>query len=61
MVAKLEAGSTYINTFNIYPPEIPFGGTKKSGIGRENGAVTVEFFTELKSVYVETGDVDYPF
>jgi len=61
LAAKIQAGAFYINTFNMYPPQIPFGGTKKSGIGRENGQVSVEFFTELKSVYVEAGDVPYPF
>lgn len=40
--------------------EVPFGGTKHSGLGRENGLVTVEHYTQLKTVYVELGDVESP-
>ncbi|WP_322989822.1 betaine-aldehyde dehydrogenase, partial [Hoeflea sp.] len=36
VVAKLEAGTTWINTYNLTPVEAPFGGVKQSGIGREN-------------------------
>jgi len=60
VVATLEAGSTYINNYNMYPCELPFGGYKKSGIGRENGLRTLDFYTQLKSVYVEMGDVWCP-
>ena len=34
VVNALEAGTTYINTFNLAPAELPFGGYKMSGIGR---------------------------
>ena len=60
VVAALEAGSIYINNYNIYPCELPFGGYKQSGIGRENGLRTLDFYTQLKSVYVEMGDVWCP-
>jgi len=60
VAALLQAGSCYINNYNIYPIEMPFGGYKKSGIGRENGAITVEYFTQLKTVYVEANDVECP-
>lgn len=59
--AGLEAGSLYVNNYNIYPVEIPFGGYKKSGIGRENGKITLEYYTQVKSIYVEGGDVWCPF
>ena len=61
MCSALEAGSLYVNNYNIYPVEIPFGGYKQSGIGRENGKVTLEYYTQVKSVYVEAGDVWCPF
>jgi betaine-aldehyde dehydrogenase len=61
MAAGLEAGICWINTYNITPVEIPFGGAKQSGIGRENGAAAVEHYTQLKSVYVELGDVPCPY
>ncbi|KAM9322888.1 4-trimethylaminobutyraldehyde dehydrogenase B [Pholidichthys leucotaenia] len=58
VVENLKAGSCFINNYNITPVEVPFGGFKMSGIGRENGQVTVEFYTQLKTVFVEMGDVD---
>ena len=61
VVAALQAGICWINNYNITPVEIPFGGTKQSGIGRENGLVTIEHYTQLKSVYVEMGDVACPY
>lgn len=57
VVAKLHAGTCWINTYNLTPIEMPFGGYKHSGIGRENGHAAVEHYTQTKSVYVETGDV----
>ncbi|XP_017275788.1 4-trimethylaminobutyraldehyde dehydrogenase B [Kryptolebias marmoratus] len=58
VVERLEAGSCFINNYNITPVEVPFGGFKMSGIGRENGQVTAEHYTQLKTVFVEMGDVD---
>jgi len=58
VVARLEAGTCWINNYNITPIEMPFGGYKQSGIGRENSLVTIEHYTQLKSVYVELGDVE---
>ena len=60
MAAKLQTGNVYINNYNVYPSELPFGGYKKSGIGRENSILNIEAFTQVKSVYVEMGDVDSP-
>ena len=54
-------GICWINNYNITPIEMPFGGVKQSGIGRENGLAAVEHYTQLKSVYVELGDVDSPY
>lgn len=61
VVARLHAGICWINNYNITPIEIPFGGYKQSGIGRENSLACVEHYTQLKSVYVEMGDVDSPY
>ena len=59
--AALEAGTTWINNYNITPIELPFGGYKQSGIGRENSLTTINHYTQLKSVYVEMGDVEAPY
>ncbi|MBA5779181.1 betaine-aldehyde dehydrogenase [Stappia sp. F7233] len=57
VVAKLHAGTCWINTYNLTPIEMPFGGYKHSGIGRENGHAAIEHYSQVKSVYVELGDV----
>ncbi len=61
VVAALEAGTCWINNYNITPVEMPFGGYKQSGIGRENGTAAIEHYTQLKSIYVEMDKVDAPY
>jgi aldehyde dehydrogenase family 9 protein A1 len=61
VVAQLQAGFIWINNYNVQPVEIPFGGYKMSGFGRELGAAAIDSYTQLKSVYVELGDVDTAF
>ncbi|XP_056319715.1 4-trimethylaminobutyraldehyde dehydrogenase A-like [Danio aesculapii] len=58
VVANLQAGMCYINNYNVCPVEVPFGGYKMSGFGKENGAVTIEYYSQLKTVVVEMGDVE---
>ena len=52
----LQAGSVWINDYNVTPPEVPFGGYKQSGVGRENGMATIEHFTQLKTIYATLDD-----
>jgi betaine-aldehyde dehydrogenase len=61
MVAGFKAGTCYINTYNLAPVEVPFGGMKLSGVGRENAKVAIEHYSQLKSVYVAMGACDAPF
>jgi betaine-aldehyde dehydrogenase len=61
VIARLEAGTTWINAYNLTPVEMPFGGVKASGIGRENGRAALEHWTRVKSVYVGTGKITAPF
>jgi betaine-aldehyde dehydrogenase len=58
VIARLQAGTCWINQYNVTPIELPFGGVKLSGLGRENGRAAIEHYTQLKSVYVAMGDVD---
>jgi len=51
----------WINNYNITPIELPIGGYKQSGLGRENSPAAIDHYTQLKSVYVELGDVDCPY
>ena len=61
VVAALEAGTCWINTYNRTPVEAPFGGSKRSGVGRENSMAAIEHYSQLKSVYVATGPVECPY
>lgn len=56
MIHRLEAGICWINTWGESPAEMPVGGYKQSGVGRENGLVTLAHYTRIKSVQVELGD-----
>jgi betaine-aldehyde dehydrogenase len=59
--AALEAGVVWINSYNLTPVAMPFGGSKQSGIGRENGLAALDFYTQRKSVYVNLGPVEAPY
>lgn len=61
VIAQLQAGTCWINHYNMTPVEMPFGGVKLSGIGRENGRAALEHYTQLKSVYVALRDIDAPY
>ncbi len=61
VIARLQAGTCWINHYNVTPIELPFGGVKMSGLGRENGRAALEHYTQLKSVYVAMGDVEAPY
>jgi betaine-aldehyde dehydrogenase len=61
VIAQLQAGTCWINQYNVTPIELPFGGVKLSGLGRENGRAAIEHYTQLKSVYVAMGDIDAPY
>ncbi len=56
LVHGLQAGICWINTWGESPPEMPVGGYKQSGIGRENGVETLERYTQVKSIQVELSD-----
>jgi betaine-aldehyde dehydrogenase len=61
VIAEIEAGTCWINNYNLNPIEMPLGGFRQSGIGLENGPSAIEHYTRLKSVYVELGDVNCPY
>ncbi len=61
MMARLQAGTCWINTYNFTPVELPFGGYKRSGIGRENGRWAMEAYSQVKSVYVAMAAPQYPY
>lgn len=61
VIGQLEAGSCWINAYNLTPVEIPFGGVKSSGVGRENSKAAIEHYSQLKTVYVEMGHMESQF
>lgn len=61
VIARLQAGTCWLNHYNVTPVELPFGGVKGSGLGRENGRAAVEHYTQLKSVYVALADIESPY
>ncbi len=50
---KLQAGTVWINTYNVFDTAAPFGGYKASGFGREMSAHAIEHYTQVKSVWVD--------
>jgi betaine-aldehyde dehydrogenase len=61
VIARLEAGTCWINQYNVTPVELPFGGYKRSGLGRENSRAAIEHYTQIKSVYVNLARVEAPY
>lgn len=51
--AELEAGIVWVNSWFLRDLRTPFGGTKRSGIGREGGIHSLEFYTELTNICVK--------
>ena len=55
VIHQLQAGICWINTWGESAAEMPVGGYKQSGIGRENGQVTLQQYTRIKSIQIELG------
>jgi len=56
VIHQLQAGICWINTWGESPAEMPVGGYKQSGVGRENGLMTLQNYTRVKSIQVELGN-----
>jgi len=61
MMSRLQAGSCWINTFNVTPVEMPFGGHKQSGLGMENGKWALDAYSQIKSIHVAMTTPEYPY
>ncbi|KIP10902.1 hypothetical protein PHLGIDRAFT_115040 [Phlebiopsis gigantea 11061_1 CR5-6] len=51
----LEAGCAFINSSALLEPQVPFGGFKQSGHGKEMGEYALEAFTQVKAVHINVG------
>jgi aminomuconate-semialdehyde/2-hydroxymuconate-6-semialdehyde dehydrogenase len=54
--AQLDTGMVWVNTWLMRDLRVPFGGVKKSGVGREGGRLSLEFFSESVNVCIRLGD-----
>jgi len=61
VIHQMQAGICWINSFGASPAQMPVGGYKQSGIGRENGLVTLNHYTQIKAVYVGLQPLESPF
>jgi len=50
--SSVAAGVVWVNRHLTLPPEIPFGGVKESGMGRENGVSAYNSYTRTKSLFM---------
>jgi acyl-CoA reductase-like NAD-dependent aldehyde dehydrogenase len=61
LVKRLRAGTVWVNNYRLVSHALPFGGCKQSGVGREMGPHSLDEFTEVKSVWIDTGNrVHFP-
>lgn len=61
VIHQIQAGICWINAYGASPAEMPVGGYKMSGIGRENGSETLKSYTQIKAVYVGMQPLESPF
>lgn len=52
IVQGLKSGTVWVNCYNVFGAQAPFGGFKMSGHGRENGEYGLQNYTEVKNVIV---------
>ena len=53
---QLEAGNVWVNTYNLIPPDMPFGGVKQSGFGRESSHYAFEAYSDVRATYIALDD-----
>ena len=56
----LRTGSVYINCYGVFDANIPFGGYKNSGLGREHGEYALKGYTEVKTIVIKRPDDSLP-
>jgi 5-carboxymethyl-2-hydroxymuconic-semialdehyde dehydrogenase len=60
MAAAVDAGMVWLNSHNVRDLRTPFGGVKQSGVGREGGEHSVDFYTDSRVVHIALGPVEVP-
>ena len=60
VAASVDVGMTWVNSHNVRDLRTPFGGVKASGLGREGGQHSIDFFTSSRIVHMALGDTHVP-
>jgi 5-carboxymethyl-2-hydroxymuconic-semialdehyde dehydrogenase len=60
VASLVESGMTWVNSHNVRDLRTPFGGVKNSGLGREGGQHSIDFYTESRIVHIALGDTHVP-
>jgi len=60
VASAVDAGMTWVNSHNVRDLRTPFGGVKASGVGREGGQHSIDFYTSSRIVHVALGDTHVP-
>ncbi|AIT09589.1 betaine-aldehyde dehydrogenase [Candidatus Francisella endociliophora] len=61
VIHQIQAGICWVNAYGASPSEMPVGGYKLSGVGRENGIEALNHYTQTKSIYVGMAKLEGPF
>jgi aldehyde dehydrogenase (NAD+) len=56
MLHRIRAGTVWVNNYRVLGHTLPFGGFGQSGIGREMSSAALDAYTEVKSVWIDTGN-----
>jgi aldehyde dehydrogenase (NAD+) len=56
VASRVRAGTVWVNNYRLMAHGLPFGGYGQSGVGRENGIEALHGYTEVKSVWIDTGN-----
>ena len=56
VASGIPSGRIWINTYAVQPQHAPFGGYKKSGIGRENHKMTLDHYSQIKNIIINLAD-----
>jgi 5-carboxymethyl-2-hydroxymuconic-semialdehyde dehydrogenase len=60
LASRIETGMMWLNSHNVRDLRTPFGGVKESGLGREGGEHSIDFYTDTTIVHVALGDTHVP-
>ena len=61
LVARIEAGTVYVNHYRSVAPGAQVGGVKQSGYGRELGADAIKDFLQTRSIWIGKNPMNNPF